>query len=479
MQKILGKDVANRMTAFDMISFLDVLPNPDPVLEKLGRRINVYHTLMYDDQVKACMSSRKAGISNLNLELEQRQSEQRVLDFISEVFDSLETEDIYNEILDAVAYGYQPLEIAWVVKEGKVVPASLDGKPPEWFSFDTENRLRFLSNKAPINGELLPDDKFLCATHLSNYRNPYGISELSACFWPVVFKKGGMKFWTVFVEKFGSPWVIGKYQRSATKQEKDDLIWSLESMVQDAVAIAPEGTTIEIIESGSKGASSDVFDKYKDACNAMISKAILGQTLTTEVGKTGSYAASSTHQEVRRDIILSDARIIEKNLNELIRLVVDINFGKEVSAPKFRFYEPEEINAELAKRDETLSKIGLKFTKSYFQRKYNLDDDDFDIVDVEQKTPPEKPAEFSSDKTVEEVRPESSEEAIADLDLLKNEMLTPFFTLVKKAIKKGNTHGEMIEALVDGFPDIDLSELETRLERVLFISELLGEIEGA
>lgn len=33
------------------------------------------------------------------------------------------------------------------------------------------------------------------------------------CFWPVAFKKGGMKFWLRFAEKFGSPWVIGKHPR--------------------------------------------------------------------------------------------------------------------------------------------------------------------------------------------------------------------------------------------------------------------------
>jgi hypothetical protein len=51
-------------------------------------------------------------------------------------------------------------------------------------------------------------------------------------------------------------------------------------------------------------------EKLIDKMNAEISKAILGQTLTTEIGATGSYAASNTHMAVRQDIIDADFDII-------------------------------------------------------------------------------------------------------------------------------------------------------------------------
>jgi hypothetical protein len=36
------------------------------------------------------------------------------------------------------------------------------------------------------------------------------------CYWPLVFKKGGLKFWLAFTEKFGSAFSVGKLPRSAT-----------------------------------------------------------------------------------------------------------------------------------------------------------------------------------------------------------------------------------------------------------------------
>ena len=44
--------------------------------------------------------------------------------------------------------------------------------------------------------------------------------------------------------------------------------------------------------------------------NSEISKAVLGQTLTTEIGSTGSYAAANTHMAVRQDIIDADKNLL-------------------------------------------------------------------------------------------------------------------------------------------------------------------------
>lgn len=71
MEKLLGRTVADRLTAFDLLSFMRVLPNPDPVLDRLGKRITVYEDLLRDAQVASCMASRKAGVSKLNFELFQ------------------------------------------------------------------------------------------------------------------------------------------------------------------------------------------------------------------------------------------------------------------------------------------------------------------------------------------------------------------------------------------------------------------------
>ncbi|ENE4637899.1 TPA: DUF935 family protein, partial [Escherichia coli] len=100
--------------------------------------------------------------------------------------------------------------------------------PPEWFQFDTDNCLRFRARDAGVEGELLSPSKFVVPAQDASYDNPYGFPDLSMCFWPVAFKKGGMKFWLRFAEKFGSPWVIGKHPRGANDAEIEKLLDSME-----------------------------------------------------------------------------------------------------------------------------------------------------------------------------------------------------------------------------------------------------------
>lgn len=486
MQKILGKTVADRLTAFDLISFMQILPNPDPVLAKLGKRISAYDDLLYDAQVRSCMSSRKAGVSKLKFELEGKDADPKIIDFIQETFDRFNYHKLFRKILGCVAYGYQPIEIDWEVREGRIVPAKMEAKPVEWFCFGEKNELRFLSKKHPVSGEELPPMKFVCPTNDETYKNPYGTSVLSICFWPAMFKKGNLKFWVAFTEKYGSPWLVGKYAPGTSNENQNILADQLENMVQDAIAVIPDTSKIEIIEAAGKGASADIFDKLKDACNADISKAILGQTLTTELSSTGSLAAAQTHNEVRKDIILSDARIIEETLNQIVRWTIDQNFGKDVAAPAFRFSEPEETNKQLAERDAILSGIGVRFTPKYIQRAYNLGEKDFTIVEPQQSSP------LFSAAASHTVIPESRNPVIptAAKDLLDKAasrafppelqqkimegILKPVFDL----IEKGESLEDIYEKLGELLPELDTGELQDVLERACTAADMYGNSGG-
>ncbi len=148
----------------------------------------------------------------------------------------------------------------------------------------------------------MPDKKFLLVQHEATYKNPYGVPSLSRCFCPVTFKCGGMKFWVIFSEKYWMPFLVGKHPRGAAQSETDKLADMLEAMVQDAVAVIPDDSSVEIKEAGGKGASADIYAKLLEFCKAEVSIAMLGQNLTTEVSG-GSYAAAESHMQVRKDII--------------------------------------------------------------------------------------------------------------------------------------------------------------------------------
>ena len=472
MAKKLSDEIATRKRSINFYSLGTYLPDPDIVLRKQGKDVRVYRELFCDSHVFACIQSRKAGVLSLEWDINRGTEKTKEAKLIEDLLKKLDIHKLINDILDATLFGFQPIEILWGKVGNYILPIELKAKPPEWFCFDEENQLKFRT-KEHYFGEELPPKKFLCPQNNPSYDNPYGERVLSRVFWPVTFKKGGLKFWVIFTEKYGIPHLIGKHPRGATKDETDKLADLLEEMIQDAIAVIPDDSSVEIQEA-NKSSSAEIFEKLIDKMNAEISKAILGQTLTTEIGSTGSYAASNTHMAVRQDIIDSDKKIVEKTINQLIQWIYEINFSN-ADIPLFELYAPEDVDLTLAQRDKILFDSGVKFTKEYFIKTYNLEDEDFEI---REDYPPQQP-QFSQFKEKEPTVP--GQEQIEDLfrylseaELNKNsqKMLSPLISLIEKC----DSYDEAYELLTD--KNLHSKAFEQSIQKALFLCELQGRSDG-
>jgi phage gp29-like protein len=152
-------------------------------------------------------------------------------------------------------------------------------------------------------------------------------------------------------------------------------------MISDAVAIAPEGSEITIESLANKGSVSTVHSEYIEAANKEISKAVLGQTLTTDIGKAGSYAAAQAHNLVREDLAAADRRRISACFNRLAAVWTLYNCGADVAPPTFEFVKDEDLQKDRAERDAKLYAIGWRPKKSYIAREYEIAEEDFDIAE--------------------------------------------------------------------------------------------------
>ena len=204
-QAPLVDEIATRARSGDLFGLGFLLPNPDPVLKRQGKDIRVYRDLRSDPHVGGCIRRRKAAVKGLELRVNRGAASTRAAKLASDVLAGLDKDRLLNEILDAVLFGWQPLELVWDWMGGALVPRQAIGKPGEWFVFDQAAQLRFKSREQPLLGEALPERKFLLARQEASYANPYGFADLSMCFWPTVFKRGGLKFWVTYVEKYNTP----------------------------------------------------------------------------------------------------------------------------------------------------------------------------------------------------------------------------------------------------------------------------------
>lgn len=482
-QRSLGQEIATRGRSLDFSAMGLYLPNPDPILKKQGKDLSIYKELRSDAQVRAEIIKRKAGALGRQWEIVAGESPEHVKDAVDVAFRRLDLHKVIGELLNATLYGYQPLEVMWQPVGSLVMPSAIIGKPPEWFVFSADNELRFRTKDSGPEGEELPARKFLLAQYDASYENPYGEPALSGCFWPVTFKRGGLKFWLMFTEKYGMPFITGRYRPGTSSREIDNLLDMLENMIQDAVAAIPDDSSVEIHEAAGKAASAEIYERLLDFCNAEISKSIVGQTLTTEVGAVGSYAAAKTHGDVLNDIVDGDARLAENTLNELIRWIVDINFGANVPAPTFSLYEPEDVDQEQAERDSTLSapmeRSGLRFSREYYKKTYGLNDEDLEdalpnpssMFPNFSETPPETLAEMKQEQAAVDDLAEG-----ADNSTLLQEQAEALLKPVQKLIEEASSYEEVMTALAETYPKMNSTQLEERLARAMFVAEVYGRV---
>ncbi len=375
----LDKIFSSRESFRSLAKAVQALPDPDPILQTTGKYIEAYRKLTTDAHVFANIQQRKAGTAMLKWRVTAGDNIERDT-FTEQFLRELDLDTMFSQILDAVFYGYSVLEIIWEYRQGKWFPAAIEEKPQEWFYFNDNNELIYRGDFAKEDKHL-PANKFIVVQHQATYANPYGEKILSRCFWPVTFKRSGFDSWVTFTEKYGMPFLLAKIPRTASKDDSDKLLDTVQQMMTDTYAVLPDDSNISFLDS-SKTYTSDVYKKLLEFCNSEISKAIIAQTLTTEIQSKGTYAAAKTHLDIYHNLVHGDKRLVEKTVSGLIRMALNLNFPctHQTLFPQFELYEEGEINGALAERDKTLQQQGVSFTKKYYKKYYNLSDDDFELI---------------------------------------------------------------------------------------------------
>ena len=401
----LKQEIASRGAAYDFTELVGLLPDPDPILLKRGDGVEILEQLTGDGHLISVMQSRKMGTLKQEFKWEPgvdedekttSQSEQLCKDFQRE-FKGIKHHDLISSILDAPYYGMTPIELTYEPGDGHIKLKNAVAKPVRWFGYDEENEPRFKSLDKPDDGEELPWGKFVFARHFPTYDNPYGLRLLSRCFWPITFKKGGLKFWVTFMEKYGMPFLLGHYAKGTSPDEQLGMLDKLKRMVRDAVAVVPDGDKIEMLGgSGKTGGGYMIFDKMKSAMDAEVSKVIQGQTLTSEAGESGSYGLGKVHGEVLSDFQDSDRTLTKTTMDEIASTYAKINTDG-VPPPTCKFFEAEDPQKDFADRDKVLEDNGrVKFNKSYYVRRFGYQENDFELVE-----PETTPTPFTELKTSE------------------------------------------------------------------------------
>ncbi|MBM4277269.1 MAG: DUF935 family protein [Deltaproteobacteria bacterium] len=358
----------------------NILQNPDSVLssEARGKGVQVYEELLFEARVFSEMQKRKLAVIGKEWEIipaSNSMEDIKIAGFVEKVFKNFAYDAGRQALLSGLVTGYKPAEVMWDYSEGDIWIKQLNGVSPRRIVFDLDGNLRLLTWANPIKGEPVPEKKFLIFANPSNNGSPYGDGLGRALYWLVWFKKNGVKFWAVYLDKFGQPTPWGKYPSGTESADQDKLLEALKAMQTDQAIITPDTMAVELLEA-ARASSVDSYDRWEKFWNDAITFIILGQSATTE-GTPGKLGGEEVRDDVRQDILKADADLLcECQNNQLIPWLVDYNFPGVSKYPQvwIRMEEEKELLA-LAERDRTLCKdIGLPMSKRYFYETYAIPD---------------------------------------------------------------------------------------------------------
>ena len=164
----------------------------------------------------------------------------------------------------------------------------------------------------------------------------------------------GLKWFMQYGQIFGVPFRLGKYKQDDNKA-RAALSQALESLGVAGWAAAPDGTDIDVITAGQSGQSLPQ-KVLVDMANAAANKFILGQTLTSEVGDSGSRALGEVHEGVKKLRVRSVVSFVADILNfQLVPAVIRANWGDDSELPHIVADWPDDEDAlKKVERDEKL-----------------------------------------------------------------------------------------------------------------------------
>jgi phage gp29-like protein len=309
-------------------------------------------------------------------------------------------DDALYDLSDAIGKAFAAAQIVWDLDGGLWVPKRLKrwpqrefylGDPLEHEDYDPDE-LRVITDTERTSGKPITD--FAPGQWIVHqqrcWSQPLARAALfRAVTWYWLFKKFGMKDWSILLERFGIPPRIGKYGPGTSDDEQDDLWKAVRDMGKDHACIIPEATTIELLK--ETGGKTEVpHPKMVRHCNEEISVAIMGNTMTTEQGDRGARSAKEAFQTDEYEQAEFDAKRLAATIKaQLLEPIVRFNIGPKAPVPKCEFMLDDYDDLESRGRvDKVLVEMGVPLAIDYFYDAYDRPKPGEDEEVIEGGTPP-------------------------------------------------------------------------------------------
>jgi len=273
------------------------------------------------------------------------------------------------DLLDAWGKGLTVLEVVWepreTTKDGTLIaPQATHWVDPKHYAWhEGELRLRQPGSRGVMEW---PADRFLIGLCKARTGPLSAVALLRPLAWWWCASNFSAAWLLNLAQVFGLPIRWATYPQGAPQHLVDQICAMLENMGSSAWGAFPAGASIELKEP-SKGSGSWPQDGLLDRADKQVDLLILGQTLTTDVGDSGSRALGGVHRGVLDEIKQAAADWAATVINQqLIPSICRLNWGDELEMPEIcpKPADQRDLAAE-ANRFTALQAAGMRIPRKW------------------------------------------------------------------------------------------------------------------
>lgn len=481
--------------------------------------ITEQHVLFADmedrcEHLAAEIGKRKRALLTLDWEIMPGRANDARADAVAcavrEQFDMLPVvADLLLDMADGIGHGFAALEIEWGRRGELHIPTAFHHRPQSWFQVLRENRNELRLRDGTEQGAELWPLGWVVHTHRSKSGWLPRVGLFRTVAWAYLIRAYALESAIMYTQVHGMPFRLGKYPPGSTKEDLSALRAALANLGRDASGIIPMG--MEIMFETPANATQDVPGLLVTRCEQGMSKAILGGTLTSQAdGKTSTNALGEVHNEVRHDLLLSDAEQIAATISrQILAPLALLNCGEADPAylPWFRFDTRK--REDIAAFADALPKLAtvMRIPSQWAHEKLKIPmpekgeavlgapgerpaPEDVPPVPTTALKSGEKPPRAAASMLSPSVGRRSlptaaagqqSVDALLASDVLTGqgaELLAPLLEPLLEEVARGMEPAELLTRLGDLYPRLDTARLEEMMARALLLAAVVGEDEA-
>lgn len=478
--------------------FLSLIPNPDNKIRNEG--IKVYDKTLADPVVQGSVDTIIQSVKAMEWEIIPNSGSSKEIDIVKEMIQWLFESNMQDDILLAIMYGNQYLDIIYTQENNYWIPYEFNSLAHEAFFYkrnpDTKKiELRVLTEANSMDGVLVPDYKVLVPTYKRTASNPYGKGLLSNCYKSVYIKDNAWNFWSIFVEDNGTPKVDAKIslelvnhlkslKQDITESEIVELVQkNLKTLRQNGHITHFDGIDVTSLSTGTSDAGITHKD-LMDYCDKQIAILLLGHNGASQ-STPGKLGNDNTALNILWDRVEAYSGFVRDNINTLIKWFHELNFGTG-KAPSIRFYEKDDIGKYKSQAElvQILVNVGLEFNDDFYSDKFNIEKKYF--KSNQQKVPEQKPVNslLNQSEFLNDDQQKEAEKAVKNLEKFGNYIIESndyqdandeVINAISDFIDKSDSYESMLHGLYDLYPDLPIDKMKDILTRMLLVTNVYGE----